>query len=113
MQADGTKGATVAVSHNPDFTSLHEVGSKVFMLSHFEAPYPGGMYLTELDAAKAAQGVLTPLSFKVGSSRSSCFCESDCGRSRRSAEHAACRWMHTWCGGEALTLPPMCCLAAR
>ena len=113
MQADGTKGTTVAVSHNPDFTSLHEVGEKVYMLTHFEAPYPGGwvdgwvgrlvgactqgwagerapagprstpsphahtctppppppggMYLTELDAAKAAQGVLTPLSFKVSS----------------------------------------------
>ena len=42
MQADGTKGTTVAVSHNPDFTSLHEVGEKVYMLTHFEAPYPGG-----------------------------------------------------------------------
>lgn len=49
------------VSSAADFSSLLQVGSKVFSVTHFESR-PGGMYVTEL--AQSATGELTAISTK-------------------------------------------------
>ena len=36
-----------AISNNPDFSSILQVGSKLFGVTHYEAPNPGVAYLSE------------------------------------------------------------------
>ncbi|EFN54711.1 hypothetical protein CHLNCDRAFT_135377 [Chlorella variabilis] len=54
----GVKTSTPLISNEPDFSSLHKVGSKLFLITHFESPRPGSMYVVELN--QAANGTLTP-----------------------------------------------------
>ena len=53
-------GSTV-VDTGSDFTSLLEVGGKLFSVTHFESGKPAAMYVTELTQDKTT-GVLTPVS---------------------------------------------------
>jgi len=53
-------GSTV-VDTGSDFTSLLQVGSKLFSITHFESGKPAAMYLTELSQDKTT-GALTPVS---------------------------------------------------
>jgi secreted PhoX family phosphatase len=53
------KDGTLKISSDNDFSSLHKVGKKIFMISHFETR-PAAMYLTELNQDKTT-GKLTPI----------------------------------------------------
>lgn len=53
-------GSTV-VDTGADFTSLLEVGGKLFSVTHFESGKPAAMYVTELSQDKTT-GALTPIS---------------------------------------------------
>ena len=46
------------MSHNPDFTSILNVGGKIFSITQFESPTPGVAYLSELEQDEA-HGTLT------------------------------------------------------
>ena len=46
------------MSHNPDFTSILNVGGKIFSITQFESPTPGVAYLSELEQDEA-YGTLT------------------------------------------------------
>ena len=35
------------ISNNPDFSSILQVGSKLFGVTHYESPTPGVAYLSE------------------------------------------------------------------
>jgi len=54
---DYRMGSTVAVSNNPDFTSILNVDGKIFSITHYETR-PGAAYLTELTQDKST-GKLT------------------------------------------------------
>ena len=48
---------TIRLSQNPDFTSILNVGGKIFSITHYET-IPGAAYLTELAQDKST-GKLT------------------------------------------------------
>jgi len=56
------KDGTPKISNDNDFSSLHQVGKKLFMISHFETR-PAAMYITELIQDKNS-GKLTTVSTK-------------------------------------------------
>ncbi|GMH45908.1 hypothetical protein BSKO_13871 [Bryopsis sp. KO-2023] len=59
----GRNKSTIDVSHSPDFSSLLQVGDKIFMLTHFEFPNPGSTYLVELSQDNDT-GILTVMGFE-------------------------------------------------
>ena len=46
------------ISNNPDFSSILQVGGKIFGVTHFESPRPGVAYVAEYEQ-DAATGMLT------------------------------------------------------
>ena len=46
------------ISNNPDFSSILQVGSKIFGVTHFESPRPGVAYVAEYEQ-DSANGKLT------------------------------------------------------
>jgi hypothetical protein len=46
------------ISNSPDFSSILQVGSKVFGITHFEAPQPGVAYVAEYEQ-NPTTGMLT------------------------------------------------------
>ena len=46
------KSDMLEVSNDQDFTSILQVGEKLFSIAHFESPQPAATYLVELDQDK-------------------------------------------------------------
>ena len=46
------------ISNNPDFSSILQVGNKIFGVTHFESPRPGVAYVAEYEQDPAT-GMLT------------------------------------------------------
>ena len=46
------------ISNNPDFSSILQVGGKIFGVTHFESPRPGVAYVAEYEQ-DTATGMLT------------------------------------------------------
>ena len=46
------------ISNNPAFSSILQVGSKIFGVTHFESPRPGVAYVAEYEQ-NSANGMLT------------------------------------------------------
>ncbi len=61
-QPISNKDGSLLISNSNDFASLIKIGSKLFMISHFETR-PGGMYITELKQNKET-GKLTATNTK-------------------------------------------------
>eukprot|EP01026_Neomeris_dumetosa_P072417 TRINITY_DN7373_c0_g1_i4.p1 TRINITY_DN7373_c0_g1~~TRINITY_DN7373_c0_g1_i4.p1 ORF type:complete len:270 (+),score=19.97 TRINITY_DN7373_c0_g1_i4:25-834(+) len=55
------------ISHNPDYVSLLQVGSKLFSVVHFEQPEPSGLYVLQLDQSKSGDLSVQNLHYIIAS----------------------------------------------